>query len=130
MRKVKARDLSSTLAVVKDDEIVRVLAAVTVPNVEDVFTTQVTLADSTKVVVPPETEFDCVGWVPTERDSRNCFAIEWYDSEQRADQVAAEVVARGERVNGGAYHGTLCGRDPSFDAFDVDGSTLYAVMRQ
>lgn len=52
---------------------------------------------------------------PIRQDSRTCFGINWYATEEEADQVAEAVRARGETYNGGFLHGTPCGRDKTWD---------------
>ena len=48
-------------------------------------------------------------------DSRICFGIEFYDSEEKAH--IAHLISRmqGNSYNGGWFHGMACGRDTSFD---------------
>jgi hypothetical protein len=48
-------------------------------------------------------------------DSRTCFGIEFYDSEEKAH--IAHLISRmqGNTYNGGWFHGMACGRDKSFD---------------
>jgi hypothetical protein len=48
-------------------------------------------------------------------DSRICFGIEFYDSEEKAH--IAHLISRmqGNTYNGGWFHGMACGRDTSFD---------------
>lgn len=48
-------------------------------------------------------------------DSRICFGIEFYDSEEKAH--IAHIISRlqGNTYNGGWFHGMACGRDKSFD---------------
>jgi len=48
-------------------------------------------------------------------DSRICFGIHFYDSEEKAH--IAHLVSRmqGNSYNGGWFHGMACGRDTSFD---------------
>ena len=52
---------------------------------------------------------------PADIDSRICFGIEFFDSEDKAH--AAHLVSRlqGNTYNGGWFHGMACGRDSSFD---------------
>ncbi|NBO52179.1 MAG: hypothetical protein EBU83_01910 [bacterium] len=52
---------------------------------------------------------------PADIDSRICFGIEFYDSEEKAH--AAHLISRlqGNTYNGGWFHGMPCGRDKSFD---------------
>ena len=48
-------------------------------------------------------------------DSRICFGIHFYDSEEKAH--IANLISRmqGNTYNGGWFHGMACGRDTSFD---------------
>lgn len=48
-------------------------------------------------------------------DSRICFGIEFYDSEEKAN--LGHIISRlmGNTYNGGWFHGMSCGRDTSFD---------------
>lgn len=59
-------------------------------------------------------------------ESRICFALEWYDSEEEADKRGEQIRAQGDTINGGWNHGSPCGRAPVFDR-EVDGDTWYAV---
>lgn len=61
-------------------------------------------------------------------ESRICFGLAWFDDAQLAEEAAQAIMARGDRYNGGYYHGMPCGRAPTFDYFDPDtGRRLYAV---
>lgn len=73
-------------------------------------------------------------------DSRICFGIYWFLSEEDAQAYAAYIRSRGDTYNGGWFHGMACGRDKSFDyAVPADeklsdgepvlpvGTLLYAV---
>lgn len=62
-------------------------------------------------------------------ESRICFGIEWYDSEQEAEEIGARVRAAGERYNGGWFDGMPCGRDKQYDMTTDDGQQLFAVTR-
>lgn len=66
---------------------------------------------------------------PCATESRICFGISWFDSEEKADRYAAHVRANGDTYNGGWLHGTPCGRDASFDR-TVDGVKQFAVTRR
>lgn len=48
-------------------------------------------------------------------DSRICFGIEFYDSEEKAN--LGNIISRlmGNTYNGGWFHGMSCGRDTDFD---------------
>lgn len=48
-------------------------------------------------------------------DSRICFGIEFYDSEESAELGAIISRLMGNTYNGGWFHGMACGRDKSFD---------------
>ncbi len=63
---------------------------------------------------------------PVEVDSRICFGIQWFETEEAADAYAAEVKRKGITYNGGFYHGMPCGRDTGWDK-EKDGRKLYAV---
>ena len=63
---------------------------------------------------------------PVEQESRICFALMWFATEQEAEEVAAWVHERGYTYNGGWFHGMPCGREKHFD-FEKDGRKLYAV---
>ena len=60
-------------------------------------------------------------------ESRICFALEWYDSEEEAEKRGKQVEEKGDTYNGGWNHGRLCGRDRGFDRILDDGKKLYAV---
>ena len=64
---------------------------------------------------------------PAEIDSRICFGIKFYDSEEKAEAYAKVVRMQGDAYNGGWFHGMACGRDTSFDYVRKDGVKLYAV---
>lgn len=65
---------------------------------------------------------------PVKSDSRICFGIEWFATEEEAEAFGEEVRKRGDRYNGGWFHGMACGRDYSFDHVDKETSKkLYAV---
>lgn len=48
-------------------------------------------------------------------DSRICFGIEFYDSEEKANLGSLVSRLMGNTYNGGWFHGMACGRDASFD---------------
>ena len=61
-------------------------------------------------------------------DSRNCFGINWFATEEEAIEYDEIVRERGDCYNGGWYHGMSCGRCPSFDHVDEEtGQRLFAV---
>jgi|TARA_R110000824_G_scaffold120382_5_gene275685 hypothetical protein len=65
---------------------------------------------------------------PVKSDSRTCFGIEWFETEEEAEAFAKAIQKRGDRYNGGWCHGTACGRDYGFDHVDKETSKkLYAV---
>ena len=61
---------------------------------------------------------------PVRSESRICFGLEWYATEEEAETASAIARERDERYNGGYSHGMLCGRDASFDS-----AGLFAVTR-
>jgi hypothetical protein len=65
--------------------------------------------------------------VPVKRDSRICFGISFFASEEDADRYGAHVRERGDTYNGGWSHGAACGRDSSFDYDDAQHGRLFAV---
>lgn len=58
-------------------------------------------------------------WFGTENcigsDSRTCFGINYYPTEQDAMAAAKVVAERGDTYNGGWFHGMPCGRDSTWD---------------
>lgn len=52
---------------------------------------------------------------PVRSDSRICFGIKWFLTEEEAQAFAAYIRERGDTYNGGWFHGMACGRDESFD---------------
>ena len=64
---------------------------------------------------------------PVKYDARICFGIEYYKSDEDARRVADAVAP--ERYNGGINHGSLCGRNPSWDKDSEEHGRLYAVTR-
>jgi len=65
--------------------------------------------------------------VPVKTDSRICFGIAWFASEEEANRYSQIVHKRGDTYNGGWYHGMACGRDRGFDYKDEQHGQLYAV---
>lgn len=61
-------------------------------------------------------------------DSRICFSIYYYDSEEKADEAGKLVRQLGYTYNGGMFDGMPCGREPSWD-YTEDGKKLYAVTQ-
>jgi len=59
-------------------------------------------------------------------ESRCCFGIRWFASEDDAAAFHKVVRERGLEYNGGFFDGMPCGRDPSFD-YEENGKKLYAV---
>jgi hypothetical protein len=59
-------------------------------------------------------------------ESRICFGIKWFASEEDAHVYDQYVRKMGWTYNGGFYHGCPLGRDPRFDR-TVDGVKRYAV---
>ncbi len=66
---------------------------------------------------------------PVKTDSRICFAIYYFKTEEEAEQYNEYVQERGFTYNGGFYHGRPCGRDTSWDYEDKELGPLYAVTR-
>ena len=52
---------------------------------------------------------------PADIDSRICFGIHFYDSEEKARYATLITQVQGNTYNGGWFHGMPCGRDTSFD---------------
>ena len=52
---------------------------------------------------------------PADIDSRICFGIYFYDSEEKARIATLITQVQGNTYNGGWFHGMPCGRDTSFD---------------
>jgi hypothetical protein len=64
---------------------------------------------------------------PVEMDSRICFGIHFFDTEEKAKAYGEAVRLRGDTYNGGYSHGASCGRDKSWDYVRKDGVKLYGV---
>lgn len=64
---------------------------------------------------------------PVKRDSRTCFGISWFATEEEADEYAKSVREQGITYNGGFMHGLPCGRDTAFDYVDTEHGRLFAV---
>jgi hypothetical protein len=65
---------------------------------------------------------------PVKTDSRICFGIKYFASEEEASRYAEWVKARELTYNGGFYHGMPCGRETVWDHIDkATGRKLYAV---
>lgn len=64
---------------------------------------------------------------PAKRDSRICFGIEYYLTEEEAIERGKEVRKRGDTYNGGLLDGAPCGRDTQWDYEDPELGMLYAV---
>lgn len=64
---------------------------------------------------------------PVTTDSRICFAIAYYATEQEANLAGDLVRRRGDTYNGGFFHGMSCGRDAGFDYVDGVHGALFAV---
>lgn len=60
-------------------------------------------------------------------DSRTCFGIAYFKTEEEAMEIDKRVRAEKQQYNGGWFHGMACGRDKSFDYVDKDLGKLYAV---
>ncbi len=64
--------------------------------------------------------------VPVDTDNRMAFGVLYFDSEEDANEAAAQVRDAGRTYNGGWFHGMPCGRDRGFDRI-AGGTRLYAV---
>lgn len=64
---------------------------------------------------------------PVEMDSRICFGIHFFDTEEKAKAYGEAIRLRGDTYNGGYSHGASCGRDKSWDYVRKDGVKLYGV---
>ncbi len=65
---------------------------------------------------------------PVKTDSRICFGISYFATQEEAAEYADEVRRRGTTYNGGYFHGMPCGRSGQFDHKDREtGRMLYAV---
>ena len=66
--------------------------------------------------------------IPTavKRDSRTCFGISWFTSEEDATAYSDAVRAAGRTYNGGFMHGLPLGRDRTWDYVDADLGPLFA----
>ena len=61
------------------------------------------------------------------RDSRICFGIAFFKTEEEADRYAKFMGVSGRTYNGGYFHGTSCGREKDRDIVDAELGQLYAV---
>lgn len=66
------------------------------------------------------------GAAPVKVESRTCFGLEWYATEEDAEARGREVRDAGQKYNGGFFDGTPCGRAPGFDYVE-NGVRVYAV---
>jgi hypothetical protein len=64
---------------------------------------------------------------PIKTDSRICFSIAYFKSEEEAKLYDEYVKMMGKTYNGGWFDGMACGRDKSFDHVDPEHGQLYAV---
>ena len=60
------------------------------------------------------------------RESRTCFRITWFESEEIAAVYAEYVKARRWAYNDGWFRDLVCGRDKTWDKI-ASGRKLYAV---
>jgi hypothetical protein len=58
---------------------------------------------------------------PADIDSRICFGIHFYDTEEKARYATLITQVQGNTYNGGWFHGMACGRDTSFDYIVTQG---------
>lgn len=56
---------------------------------------------------------------PVRTESRNCFGISYFSTEEEAEAFARIVVEQGQTYNGGFYHGLPCGRSKALDRPDL-----------
>jgi hypothetical protein len=71
---------------------------------------------------------------PVKYDSRICFGIAYFTTEEDAMAFDRHVRALGITYNGGYFHGMACGRDKTWDHVDqsggyLHGKKLYAVTQ-
>lgn len=66
--------------------------------------------------------------IPVRTESRICFGISYFVTEEEADIYAQHIREEGHTYNGGWFHGTPCGRAINFDRpAKGDEPALYAV---
>ena len=65
--------------------------------------------------------------VPVKTDSRICFGIAYFTSEDDAQTYSEHVRAKGITYNGGWFDGMPCGRDRTWDHVDKELGQLFAV---
>jgi len=51
----------------------------------------------------------------TKRDSRICFGLVWFKTEEEANEYSQIIHELGITFNGGMFHGIPCGRVSEFD---------------
>lgn len=61
---------------------------------------------------------------PIRTESRICFGISYFATEEEADAFAEHVRERGDTYNGGWFHGMPCGRDRGFDRRNDEGERV------
>lgn len=62
------------------------------------------------------------------RDSRTCFGLAWYLTEEEAIEEGRKAREAGHTVNGGWLDGMACDRASEFDYDDPEmGCRLYAI---
>jgi hypothetical protein len=65
---------------------------------------------------------------PIKHDSRSCYGVVWFATEEEATIYGNYIRERGDTYNGGFYDGMPCGRDTGMDLRDADGTKVaYAV---
>lgn len=62
------------------------------------------------------------------RDSRICFGVDYYHTEEEAEFRGQEVYESGATINGGWMHGSPCGRARWLDHEDPKLGKVYAVI--
>lgn len=60
-------------------------------------------------------------------DGRISLSVLYFAKQDEAEKIAKAVVEQGCRYNGGWFDGKLCGREPSRDYDDTNGTKWYAV---
>lgn len=65
---------------------------------------------------------------PIKKDSRICFGIHFFATEEEAKLASEIVQARGDTYNGGYYDGMKCGRDVGFDIRNEDGQVTHFAV--
>ena len=64
---------------------------------------------------------------PDKIDSRICFSIAYFKSEDDAVKYGEYIRSRGDTYNGGYFHGMPCGREKDRDYTDPELGRLFGV---